>query len=227
MSKKQIFRMTVDLAMTLILLLLMGYSRVGETAHEWLGIAMTALFVAHHILNRKWIAGICKGRYTPFRIMQTALVVLILLTMLGSAVSGVLLSKHVFRLLDLGGVSFARTLHMLCGYWNFVLLSLHLGLHWVMFVGMASKKLPKDKPAFTWVARTAAFLIAAYGVHALFARQVAEYLFGVTMFAFFDASEPILLFLLDYAAIMGTFVWIGHYLSRLLRQIGRKDYSKA
>ena len=31
MSRKQIWRMTVDLAMTVILLLLMGYSRIGET----------------------------------------------------------------------------------------------------------------------------------------------------------------------------------------------------
>ena len=53
MSRKQIWRMTVDLAMTVILLLLMGYSRIGETAHEVLGVCMLTLFILHHILNRK------------------------------------------------------------------------------------------------------------------------------------------------------------------------------
>ena len=140
MNKKQILRMAVDLAMTVILLLLMGYSRVGEAAHEWLGVGMLVLFVLHHVLNRVWIKRIFRGRYSPYRILQTALVLLILLTMLGSAVSGVMLSGHVFAFLNVsGGTAFARTLHMLCGYWNFVLLSLHLGLHWIMIVSMASK----------------------------------------------------------------------------------------
>ena len=37
--------MTVDCGMTVVLLLLMGYSRIGETAHEWLGVSMFVLFV--------------------------------------------------------------------------------------------------------------------------------------------------------------------------------------
>ncbi len=222
MSKKQIVRMTVDCGMTVVLLLLMGYSRIGETAHEWLGVSMFVLFVIHHILNRKWIAGVFRGKYTAFRVLQTALVCALFVTMIGSAVSGIILSKHVFAFLDLGGASVARSVHMLCGYWNFVLMSLHLGFHWVMIVGMASKKLPKDKPVLTWSARIAALLIAGYGVYALIARQVADYLFGKTMFAFFDTSEPVVLFLLDYLAIMGTFVFAGHYLSKALKRIKRR-----
>ena len=186
MNKKQLLRMAVDLAMTVILLLLMGYSRVGEAAHEWLGV------------------------------------VLILLTMLGSAVSGVMLSGHVFVFLRIsGGTAFARTLHMLCGYWNFVLLSLHLGLHWIMVVSMVSKNRPK-KPALTWLARVLGLAIAAYGIHAMAARQVADYLFGSVGFAFFDLDEPLIFFLLDYLAIMGLFVFAGHYLALLCKKLGRK-----
>ncbi len=65
MKRRDCIRMAVDLGMTVILLLLMAYSRVGETAHEWLGLAMFALFAAHHILNRVWIKSIGRGRYTP------------------------------------------------------------------------------------------------------------------------------------------------------------------
>lgn len=39
--------------MTVALLLLMAYGLVGEAAHEWIGMGMFALFVAHHILNRR------------------------------------------------------------------------------------------------------------------------------------------------------------------------------
>jgi hypothetical protein len=142
MSRKQIWRMTVDLAMTVILLLLMGYSRIGETAHEVLGVCMFTLFILHHILNRKWIAGIFKGKYSAYRIFQTVLVALLFVAMIGSAVSGIILSKHLFNGLEFGGTSVAREVHMLCGYWNFVLMSLHLGLHWSMILGMTGKKIP-------------------------------------------------------------------------------------
>lgn len=219
-NKKQFLRITTDLAMTVLLLLLMGYSLVGETAHEVLGVVMALLFAAHHILNRKWIKGLSRGKYTPFRILQTALAALIFIGMCGSAVSGVMLSRHVFRFIGISfGASFARTTHLLCGYWNFVLMSLHLGLHWIVFARLLSKKLPQGKPALVWTARIAAALAAGYGVYALIARKLPEYLFGITSFVFFDASEALYLFLLDYLAIMALFVWIGHYTSVLLKRI--------
>lgn len=223
MNRKQIMRMTVDCLMTVILLLLMGYSRVGEAAHEWLGVSMFLLFIVHHVLNHKWISGVFKGKYNLFRVMQTALVILLFATMIGSAVSGMILSKHVFRFLDLGGASAARKIHMLCGYWNFILMSLHLGLHWVMIVKMVSKKLPKDKPGLKWAARIAAVLIAGYGIYALAARRIYEYLFGITKFTFIDPEEPFVLFLLDYLAIMGLFVFISHYISEGIRKHPKKQ----
>ena len=39
-------------------------------------------------------------------------------------------------------------------------------------------------------------------------------------FVFLDPSEPLILFFIDYVAIMGLFVFIGHYLARLLRYVG-------
>lgn len=216
--------MLVDLAMTVVLLLLMGYSRIGEEAHEWLGVGMTVLFILHHILNRKWISALLRGRYGAYRVVQTILVCSALITMLSSAVSGIMLSKHVFRFLGIdAGMSFARELHMLCGYWNLVLLSLHLGLHWVIVVSLVAKKCSTRSPVLTWAARVSAFAIFAYGVYALIIRQVTDYLFGSVGFAFFDQSEPLILFLLDYLAIMGLFVCIGHYGAKLLRSATRKQ----
>ena len=54
MQAKQILKRLTDLAMTVLLLLLMAYSLVGEAAHEWLGTAIFALFVLHHFLHGKW-----------------------------------------------------------------------------------------------------------------------------------------------------------------------------
>lgn len=89
-------KISIDAAMTLALLLLMAYGLVGEAAHEWLGMGMFALFLLHHLLNRRWIRAVPQGRYAPPRIVQTVLTLLLLLTMLGSMVSGVIVSRYVF-----------------------------------------------------------------------------------------------------------------------------------
>lgn len=212
MKRRDRIRMVVDLGMTVILLLLMAYSRVGETAHEWLGIAMFALFVAHHILNRGWIKRIGRGRYTPYRGLQTVLAALIFLTMLGSFYSGVLLSKHVFTFLHARGVAAtARTVHHLCGYWNFVLLSIRIGLHWSMMLGAVKRR---NETAERVIAGIAAVL-AVYGVYGFIKRQLGAYLTGQIMFSFFDDNEPLPLFLLDYLAIMALFALVGYAFSVL------------
>ncbi len=59
--------------MSVSMLLLMAYGLVGEAAHEWIGMGMFALFVAHHILNHRWIQAVPRGCYTPLRVVRTAL----------------------------------------------------------------------------------------------------------------------------------------------------------
>ena len=71
MNKK--LRIAVDSGMVLLLPLLKAYSLVGETAHEYLGIGMSLLFVAHHILNVAWWKHLLRGKYTPLRILGTAI----------------------------------------------------------------------------------------------------------------------------------------------------------
>ena len=88
-----------------------------------------------------------------------------------------------------------------------------------MIVKMFSKKLPKDKSGLKWAARIAAVLIAGYGIYALAARRIHEYLFGITKFVFVDLEESLVLFLLDYLAIMGLFVFISHYISEGIRRL--------
>lgn len=140
MKPKQIIKIIVDAAMTVLLLLLMTYERIGGSVHEWIGISIFVLFVLHHILNVKWTQSLFMGRYSAFRILQTALAALVLAAMLGSMIIGVMLSRHALAFLDIqSGMSFARNMHMLSAYWGFVLISAHLGLHWSVFIGFAKR----------------------------------------------------------------------------------------
>ena len=55
MNRKQILKMTLDLLMTAVLLLLMAYELIGTLPHELLGVGMFSLFLLHHILNWSWL----------------------------------------------------------------------------------------------------------------------------------------------------------------------------
>lgn len=223
MKPKMIAKIVVDIAMTIALLLLMTYELIGQAAHEWIGIAMFVLFVVHHILNGKWSRNLLKGKYTALRIMQTALVVLVLLSMIGSMVSGVILSRHALSFLPIeGGHAFARTLHMLSGYWGFVFMSLHLGFHWSMMMGIAGKIVKNPSEIRKWILRAIAVLIAGYGAWAFIKRDIGSYMVLKNLFVFFDFEEPLILFLLDYVASMGLFVFAGHYLSEILKKLRKR-----
>lgn len=207
-------KLIIDFAMTVALMLLMAYELIGQVSHEWIGIGMFVLFILHHILNWKWSKGLLKGKYTAFRIFQTVLVFFVLLTMVGSMVSGIILSSHALTFLPISrGRNFARILHMLSAYWGFVLMSLHLGFHWSMMMAMAKRLSKKDSSILTWGLRSIAVMIAGYGVYAFFHREIGLYMLLKSKFVFFDFEEPLILFFMDYIAIMGLFVFIGHYLS--------------
>lgn len=221
MKPKQIAKVSVDAAMTLGMLFLMGYHLWGDTAHEWVGAGLFLLFILHHILNWRWWAGLFRGRYTFVRILQATINLLTLAAMLGLMVSGVILSSKVFAFLQIRGhMAFARRLHMAASYWGFLLMTAHLGLHWGMLLGMVQKagktKLP-GKPASHWLTLPGV-LAAAYGAAAIVKRDLATYLFLRAEFVFLDFSESKLLFYLDYLAIMGTFIFLAHLTAKLLRK---------
>ncbi len=220
--KKQILKIITDILMTVALLLLMAYSLIGEATHEWIGAALLVLFVIHHCLNGKWSRNLFRGKYTMFRVFQTILVLLVSLCMAGAMASGIVLSRYVLDLDIHGFSSIARTIHMICAYWGYVLLSLHLGLHWRMMMGMAGKLTKRPSNARKWILRGLAVLIAVYGLYAFVKRNLGNYMLLRQQFVFFDFEEPLVFFLLDYTAIMGLFVCIGHYMTKWIFSVRRK-----
>lgn len=219
MNRKMAVKILADAGMTAALLLLMGFEMVGEAAHEWIGVAMFLLLILHHVLNIQWTKNITRGKYTRYRAVQTLLAGLILLAMAGSMVSGIILSRHVFAFLPIkGGQALARTLHMICAYWGFVLMALHLGFHWNMFLGMARRSFGRPAAAGKWTLRILGFVGAGYGVCAFVRRDIGTYMFLKSHFVFFDYGEAYVYFLLDYIAIGVLFVFIGYYVSEWLRR---------
>jgi len=154
-----------------------------------------------------------KGRYSPQRVFQTALNLLLLLFMIAQPLCGILMSKHLFAFLPTDGLSsVARAIHLPLSNWGFVLMSLHAGTH-------LGAMLPKGR-------KKAAVLgclgvVSLYGVYAFLKRQIPAYLFLRLPFAFFDYSEPRLFFFADYLAVIVLFALVGYGLMNCLK---RKQY---
>lgn len=225
MKRKFICKIVIDLIMTVSLLLLMARQLTGDSAHEWLGAGMLILWIAHHILNRSWYSHLFKGKYAPMRVLQTVTNFAVLLSMFGLMVSGIILSREVFTFLPIsGGIALARPLHVLSAFWGFVLMVLHLGMHWNMVLGMARKAAGPvpSKPRRTLL-RVAAALVAGYGLYAFLKNQFPSYMFLTSSFVFFDFDRPVLLFYAEYIAIMGLFIFLAHYTSKGIQRLtGRR-----
>ena len=132
-------------------------------------------------------------------------------------------SNHVFAFLNIrGGISFARLLHMAAAYWGFVLMALHLGLHWGMLLGMAKKRIRPGRILPVVLGAC----IAVYGLTVFVRRALPDYMLLRTQFVFLDYGEPWLLFYLDYLAMMGTFIFLSHYASKFFRALPGKKRKK-
>lgn len=227
MRPKLILKLAVDIAMTAALLLLMAYELIGQAVHEWIGIGMFVLFILHHILNGSWSKQLLKGRYNCVRILQTVIVVMVLGAMICSMVSGVILSRQALTFLHIKGRrALARKLHMVSAYWGFVLMSVHLGFHWSMVLGMIRKLFTKPSALRKWTGRVLALITAGYGIYAFIKRDIGDYMMLRSHFVFFDYDEPLIWFYLDYIAAMGLFILIGNYVSEGLRRISRRQKNK-
>ena len=144
MTAKQKFRMSLDLTMTILSLILMGgnYFFPWDGVHEILGVALLVLWAVHVALNRGFYKSLFRGKYNAFRILQTVINVGILLCAVLLMISGIMVSNHVFAFLGINfGANFAWTVHLLSSHWYFVFMSLHIGMH----VGVIARQVANRK----------------------------------------------------------------------------------
>ena len=210
--------MGVDICLTILLPVLMAEILTGQEFHEWAGLAMSVLFIIHHVLNWRWWKNIWKGGYKPVRFVSVMLNLLMLADISALAVSGIMMSGFVFGWLPVsGGMILSRRLHLFSSHWGLILMSLHLGLHWSMAVKMG-KKLRKGRNSdmFAWLARGLSVAVALFGIYAFVRQDMADYLFLRTAFVFWDETKTAFLFFAEVIGMMGLFIAIGYYSSKLL-----------
>ena len=241
MTKPQRLRMSIDITMTILSIILMGgnYLFPAEIVHEILGVGLFVLWSVHIFLNRCWYDAIFKGKYNPYRIMQTVINCGILLCTIFLMISGIILSNHLFTFFNIqSGLGFARIAHLLSSHWYYLFMSLHIGLHVGMITnkmrhpapinchpelvsGSSTNEMPKqvrhDKLQKI-IPRILLALACLYGLYAFIARGVWKYLILKQQFFFFDLERGYILFAMDYISIIILFATISHFIAKLLKK---------
>ena len=119
MNKLNKIRLPLDIMMTLVSIVLMGgnYLFPAEIVHEILGVGLFALWGVHIALNRRWYSAIFRGKYNPYRVMQTLINCCILICTIFLMISGIILSNQLFTFLNIqSGLGFARIAHLLSSH---------------------------------------------------------------------------------------------------------------
>ena len=103
MTKPQCLRMSIDITMTILSIILMGgnYLFPAEIVHEILGVGLFVLWSVHIFLNHRWYGAIFKGKYNLYRIMQTVINCCILICTIFLMISGIILSNQLFTFLNI------------------------------------------------------------------------------------------------------------------------------
>jgi len=206
----------VDAFMVVLFLLLMAKQLTGSGVHEYLGVVMFALWAIHFLLNRRWCLGLLKGKYSSFRILQLIINTLLLFAVLGVVLSSVVISGEVFSSFTFDrDIETAQRVHIFSAFWYFILMSLHLGLHWKT---VSQKFLRGVKPRIIWVMKGLLIPICIYGVYSFLKNDIVSYLFLVSSYVFFDFERPVILYVTEYLSIMALFISIMHYGLRLLNR---------
>lgn len=217
MKMKTIIKRVVDVALTVILLLLMAFQVTKQFAHEWLGAAMFALTIVHQLLNRRFYAAIFKGKYPPLRIFQLTVNVLLLLSFVCTALSGMMMSRFATPFMNgLLPSSVVRQGHLALSHWSFVLMGVHLGLHF----GIVTSKIKNSAAKITLGAVMSG--ISVYGFYLFFKANFFDYMFLKIPFAFLDYDKAWWLVILENLAMLLAWAFAGFLCSLFFRNIIKK-----
>lgn len=212
-------RIAVDISMAAILLFLLGWHLFGNFPHEILGTGLFVLFSIHNILNFRWYRSLFRGRYTVFRAVQTAVILLLWLCIVLTAASSLMISRDVWAFLEVPGAAVGRKIHLVATAWLFVLSGVHLGFHGEAAVGKIRRFFKRrTKTVFTagifLTVLTAA--AAVYGTVVFVRRRLYSDLFLLSEFKFFDFEESPAVFLAEAVCMTVLFAVAGFCLRRLV-----------
>ncbi len=129
MKIKERLKIAIDVLMVLGMFGAMNYQIWSGSTHKRISAVLYLLFLLHNFLNYRWYQTLLRGKYKPFRVIQTAVNLLVLFSMAVVMYSGVLLAKETAAGIVTDGISGARRLHIAASHTGSLGMAVHMGLH--------------------------------------------------------------------------------------------------
>ena len=219
----------IALAITAAAMFVLGlaYWWQGNLFHEVVGTLFVVLLIVHNITVLRWYAALAKGKWTIRRSYSMAVNALILMLMVALAGTSVMVSQSLFTALPINAGYAARDAHVIVAYWALVVMGLHLGLHWSRVMSAVQRAVPmgSSRPG-TIVGRFIALAIVAFGIQSALVVMLPEKLLAIPALEMWDFTVDAGGFLMRYAAIIGLFAVIGHYLAKGLQALRSKSSAR-
>lgn len=176
MNPKTKKKVVIDIAMTVLYLLLMNLALTGVLLHEVAGIGIIGLFAAHLMINRQWIGSVGSRLTEKIGFKAKAMFVLnalLLGTMIVTIVSGILISERLFPFISAlfaGSLGLLLNLHAVFSWFTLGILIAHTLVHW------------------RWIASLIRRLVPAGGLRVAGARASLVLIAAATLYSFIGSS---------------------------------------
>lgn len=218
MKKSMKLKIVIDILMVVLMLLEMAYKFTGNVFHEVTGIILFILFFLHNILNKNWYKNLGKVKLKKQHILSIVINISFLLCMVTSMVTAILISRTIFSFLGIKGSMQIREIHTFSAYWGFIIMSVHLGMHWNMIRNIIIKNINISihNNVYHILIHITVIVMMAYGVYASFIRNIGSKLTLYYTFDTWTANEFFLKTLFDYFSIMWLYVSVTYYLLKFI-----------
>ena len=203
MNRKIILKRILDVVMIVLLLVLMSFQYTGAEIHEWVGTGMFLAVLIHQFMNRKWYAALGTGKFPTVRVLQIVINFALVLDTILMMVTGMLMSGYVFQWLPVHtGLSTARSIHLAGAHWGFLLMSMHMGMHFGIISSVWKKTSKGNKRQA--VLKLLLLIVFGYGIVAFIQQGIGSYLFLQTEFYQWGKAPNVLVYNLQNICMMIT-----------------------
>lgn len=215
MNRKLTVKLLIDLGLTSSMLLAFACRLTGGTAHEWIGILMFALLIAHNALNWRWYKNLAGGWKRFWPNLNRAVTIALLVVTVVLLISGLLISREAFGFVRVDNGFGVRRVHVWAAFWFLPLMSIHVGFHWNMLMSVVHKmfRLSEGNYLRTVIVRLAAMAIMIGGIRACCERELTAKLLMRHSFDFWDGG--LAAFFMTYLLMAGLYIGLTHYALKL------------
>ena len=208
-------KITIDILLTILLMILMLGQYTGVLIHEILGICIIILFIAHHVLNKEYYKNIFKGKYNKLRVIYLIIDTLMFIMLFLMIISTFMISRKLLVFMGLSNEYYGRILHVISGYSLYILCGIHLGLHYNRMI-----KLKKESKTILNIFMVLIAFI--FGISAFLKRKIISKLTLEIMYPIYSEDSIIISFI-DYLSMFILFMMIGYAIFNIIKIKKKKE----